>query len=156
MKLSRFSIFIRLSYLAVITGGLLMLSPAAASAQTSPEQTLKTFYKWYLHEMNADRFPRRTSPKVDAAASARLRRWFRTKEGREWDADYFVDAQDFDPKWENAISTSKAVVSGNTATVTVTLGSRATKAAGGWDPHTLKIKMVKESGGWKIDHVNGY
>ena len=156
MRSSRFNAIRKLWTAPVILAGLLILiGPAKTSAQTSPETTLTAFYKWYLRELRLEHYPRPTTPKVNAAISARLRRWFKSGEGREWDADYFIDAQDWDPKWETHIATSEAVISGNKADVRVILGPRV-KAVNSMSPHTLRIKMVKENGGWKIDHINGY
>ena len=124
-------------------------------AQASPEDTLRSFYKWYLHTVVTNHPPTRTSAKVSAASSARLRSWFRSRTGREWDADYFIDAQDYDDDWATNIAVSKANISGNRADVTVTLGPTKS-AANAIGQRELKIKMVKESGGWKIDRVNGH
>src|SRR5215831_16817659 len=115
-----------LSWLFLIT---VVLFPVAANAQTSPEQTLKSFYKWYMHELNANHVPQK-SAKANAASSTRLRRWFTTKAGREWDADYFIDAQDFDKSWETNIATSNAVISGAHADVQVTLGTKTSSKDG--------------------------
>ena len=145
----------RVVVLLFIVCGIVVLLPAASCAQASPEQTLTTFYKWYLHEFSLEHTPRPTSSKVDAVVSSRLRKWFKSKEGREWDADYFIDAQDWDPKWETHIKTTTPVINGNIAEVRVILGPNV-KAADSMSPHTLKIKMVKESGAWKIDHINGH
>jgi hypothetical protein len=127
----------------------------AVYGQGSPEQIVTAFYKWYLHELSLEHNPRPTTPKVNAVISTRLRKWFKSKEGKEWDADYFIDAQDWDPKWETHIKTTTAVVRGNNADLRVILGPEV-KAVDAMSPHTLRIKMVKESGGWKIDHINGY
>jgi len=134
---------------------IVVLITVRANAQATPEQTLTAFYKWYLHEFSLEHNPRPTAPKVNAVMSSRLKKWFKSKEGREWDADYFIDAQDWDPKWEAHIKTTTAVISGNNADVRVILGPNV-KTVDSMSPHTLTIKMVKESGGWKIDHVNGY
>ena len=142
-------------FAAVIAAGMFVFAPTAANAQVTPEATLTAFYKWYIHELVSERVPSRVSPKVNAVASSRLQRWFRTREGKSWDADYFIDAQDFDPKWETHIQTTNAVIKGNNADVRVILGPRV-KAVDSMSPHTLRIKMVKERGGWKIDHINGY
>jgi len=142
-----------LSIFALLLAVVLFCVPSA-SAQSTPEQTLTAFYKWYIHELVAERNPGRTSPKVTAISSARLRRWFRSKEGREWDADYFTDSQDFDPKWETHIKTTSAVVKGNNADLRVILGP-VVKAVNAMSPHTLRVKMVKEGGSWKIDRING-
>jgi hypothetical protein len=138
-----------------MVAGILAVSTATTSAQATPEKTLATFYKWYLHELSAERYPRPTSAKVNAIISTRLRNWFKSKTGREWDADYFIDAQDWDPKWETHIKTTDAVIKGNNAELRVILGPEV-KAVNSMSPHTLRIKMVKEQGGWKIDHINGY
>ena len=139
----------------VMAVGFVAIAPTVTNAQTTPEATLTAFYKWYLHELVSERVPSRVSPKVTAVASSRLQRWFRTREGKSWDADYFIDAQDFDPKWETHIDVTKPVINGNNADVRVILGPRV-KAVDSMSPHTLRIKMVKERGGWKIDHINGY
>ncbi len=133
----------------------LCLETQTASAQATPEATLTEFYKWYLHEFRLERYPKHTAAKVNAAISSRLRSWFKSKEGREWDADYFIDAQDWDPKWETHIQTSKAVINGDRADVRVILGPQV-KSTNSMSPHTLRIKLVMEKGGWKIDHINGY
>jgi hypothetical protein len=148
-------LFSSLAIVFAATFILLCVTPSKAAAQSTPEATLIAFYKWYLHEFSLEHNPRPTSPKVNAIISTRLRSWFKSKEGREWDADYFIDAQDWDPKWETHIETTKAVINGNKADVHVILGPRV-KAVNSMSPHTLRVKMVKEKGGWKIDHINGY
>jgi hypothetical protein len=153
MKLSKVRAFFRPLALFSCIGCILAVSAFSAGAQTTPEQTLTAFYKWYLHELVSERNPRPSSAKVNAVISTRLRSWFKSKEGREWDADYFIDAQDWDPKWETHIETTNAVISGNKADVHVILGPRV-KAVNSMSPHTLRIKMVKENGGWKIDRIN--
>jgi len=86
--------------------------------------------------------------------SARLRGWFKSPESREWDATPSSTRRIGDPKWEGHIQTSPAVIDGNTAEFRMTLGPRV-KATGGMSPHTLRMKMVKERGAWKIDRING-
>jgi hypothetical protein len=126
-----------------------------AAAQSTPTAAVQSFYKWYLGELNAERYPRPSSPKVQAAVSTRLKGWFRSKEGREWDADYFINAQDFEKDWQSSIVVSKVNIRGSNADMRLTLGPKSS------DPNSmgqrvLKIKMVKEAGGWKIDHVDNY
>jgi hypothetical protein len=138
----------------MLVGCAVFVIPETLVAQSAPEKAAVGFYKWYLHQLNAQRSPEYGSARVNAAVSARLRRWFKSKEGREWDADYIIDAQDWDPKWEGHIQTSPAVIDGNAAEFRVTLGPRV-KVTGGMSPHTLRMKMVKERGAWKIDRING-
>jgi hypothetical protein len=141
-----------ITVIAVFTA---MAVPGSAQAAATPEQTVKEFYRWYMHELNASHDPRKQKTKMNSAVSTRLRKWFLTKEYKEWDADYFIDAQDFDEKWEQGVSTSKAVISGNKADVKVTLAAPG-RPTGGMPPQTLRIKMVKEGNVWKIDRVNGH
>ena len=129
--------------------------PLSAQTSATPEKTLKDFYRWYIHELNASREPRAERSKINPVVSIRLSRWLSSKTGREWDADYFIDAQDFDAKWENGITVLRAAIKGNKADVKVVLSSPDSLSSG-FSPHTLRIKMIKESGVWKIDHVNGY
>jgi hypothetical protein len=144
-------------FVGLIVAVLLLGSITTASAASTPEQTVAEFYKWYLHEMNQEREPRANKAKISAAVSKRLNAWFKTKEYKEWDADYFIDAQDFDKEWEDSISVSKAVIKGNTATLKVTLGVfKNGRKYQGIGKHVLPIKMVKEAGVWKIDRVGNY
>jgi hypothetical protein len=144
-----------MKFLLVTLFSILLFSSISASAQAAPEATLKSFYRWYLGELNAERYPRPSSPKVQAVASARLKRWFRSKEGREWDADYFINAQDFDKDWQSSIVVSNINIRGGNAEVRLTLGPKR-KDPNSMGQRVLKIKMVKERGGWKIDHVDNY
>jgi hypothetical protein len=155
MRSLRIKTILRPLVFALVTGGVLAIFPTVSSAQATPEATLTAFYKWYLHELVAEHYPEHTSPKVSAISSARLKKWFKTKAGREWDADYFIDAQDWDPKWETHIKATPAVIKGNNADLRIILGPEV-KAVNSMSPHTLRIKMVKENGAWKIDHINGY
>jgi len=127
----------------IVAGAGLALGQAA-----TPEQTVKTFYKWYVHKLNASDAKEPTKAQLRPYISARLAKWMTTKEYAEWDADYFIDAQDWGKKWEDNIAVSGVNVSGNSATLRVTLT----------DPElnqTLDVKLLKEGGSWKIDRVKG-
>jgi hypothetical protein len=55
----------------------------------------------------------------------------------------------------NSISVSKAIVRGNSASVTVILGVfKNGRKYQGIGKHVLRLKMVKEGGLWKIDRIN--
>jgi len=125
----------------------------SASAQAnSPADTSKSFYKWYLHELNAERSPADEKAKIRTFISARLAKWIGSKAYAEYDADYFIDAQDYGQGWENNINISKVVVTGNTATLRVTL---ADGKDGPMGTQILDLKLLKEGGSWKIDRVTG-
>ena len=63
------------------------------------------------------------------------------------DADYFLDAQDWDKDWEKNIAVSNVVIGKTIATARVTL-------SGSLMPnHKLSITLKQERGVWKIDKV---
>ena len=121
-------------------------------ANRGPADTSKTFYKWYLHELNAERNPTDNKAKMRTFISSRLARWITSKAYREYDADYFINAQDFGTGWENNIEISKVVITGNAATLRVTLVDGKDGPMGS---QILDLKLLKESGAWKIDRITG-
>jgi len=124
-------------------------STAAQSADT-PEQTAKDFYSWYMKQIVANKSPREEKAMFQKYASKRLSKWYFSPAYEEYGADYFIDAQDFDDKWQ--VTTGKAAVKGNAATLKVKLA--APKAGKNAWINNLTVKMVKEGGVWKIDSVN--
>ena len=126
---------------------------ATTKAAETPEQTAKNFYQFYLKEMNrafSDEQVKVNKKKVALHLSARLGKWYQSKAYEDYGADYFFDAQDFDENWQ--VSTSKAVIKANTATLKVILALPNAKKTD-WT-NTLTIKMVNDNGAWKIDSVN--
>jgi len=127
------------------------LSAASVKAADTPEQTAKSFYKWYLKELNREGGnPIKQKGIVLKSVSKRLGKWIYAPVYEEYGADYFIDAQDFDNNWD--ATTGKAVVKGNVATLKVLLAPPKGKKSN--FNQTLAIKMVKEDGAWKIDSVN--
>jgi len=139
-KTTKFLIF---AFVLLIAGG-------TSAAATTPEQTAKGFYIWYLKELNAERDPIEQKQTLLKSVSKRLGKWIYSPKYEEYGADYFIDAQDWDKKWQ--VTTTKAVVKGNTATLKVTLAAPKAKADE-WK-QTLSLKLIKENGAWKIDTVN--
>ena len=125
-------------------------SSAFAQEAEMPEQTAQNFYKWYLRELNASKNPFDQKQKMLESVSKRLSKWIYSKSYSEYGADYFLDAQNYDEKW--IVTTSKAVITGNTANLKVTLAPPNAKKSD-WK-QTLLIKLIKENGAWKIDSVN--
>jgi len=139
---------------ALIAAFAFLIFTNANYAQTlsAPEKAANDFYKWYLHELNKDKFPvDDAKPQLLKMISKRLGKWVYSKTYREYGADYFIDAQDWDKNWESGIKISKAAVKGNTATLKVTLISPGED----FGNHTLNVKLVKETGKWKIDRIKG-
>jgi len=121
--------------------------------QTSvtPEATLRSFYEWYLHTLNQNLEPlekhqAELSKFVTQRLMTSLNRARKRPEGI--DADFFIDAQDFDETWEKNISTSRARIQGTRATASVTLKGTS------FDDK-LRVGLRKEGGVWKIDSING-
>jgi len=127
------------------------LSASVTKAADTPEQAAKNFYAWYVKELAKEGSnPRQRKAIVLKSVSKRLGKWMYSPAYEEYGADYIIDAQDFDENWQ--ISTTKAVIKGNTATLKVSLKSTKPKNEG--FSQTLRLKMVKENGEWKIDSVN--
>jgi hypothetical protein len=124
----------------------------AASAQSQPPETAaRDFYRWYVGELNADRFPiDKNKPEIRKRVSARLARWLFSPAYREYGADYFLDAQDFDAEWATTVRATGGAVKGNTATVAVTFPKSEHFAR-----KTMTVNLVREAGAWKIDKVRG-
>lgn len=130
-------------------GLLLLLNAANAQAADTPEQTAKNFYQWYLKELSRENF-RIDKKQTLKYVSKRLGKWYLSPAYSEYGADYFIDAQDFDEKWQ--VTTTKATIKGNTATLKVFLAVPKSKKSD-WT-NTLAVKMIMENGAWKIDSVN--
>jgi hypothetical protein len=126
-----------------------------AQASETPEQAARDYYRWYIQSLNAEKYPiQRQKSALLKKVSARLGKWIYSPAYREYGADYFLDAQDWDENWIDGISTSKATVSGNAASLRVTLVDPK-KRAPGYGRRVLTVKMVKEGGAWKLDRVTG-
>ena len=140
--------------IAVVCAALLVaitISASSVTAQT-PEATVQRFYAWYLHALNQNQDPlgkqqAELSKFVTQRLMRSLNRALKRPDGI--DADFFIDAQDFDEAWEKNISTSPATIQGAQATVNVTL-----TGAPSFGDKRLKVGLRKEGGVWKIDSIN--
>ncbi len=140
--------FLKCALLLIFIGS---VGASLAKAADTPEAAAKSFYQWYVKELareNGD--PHKQKSIVLKAVSKRLGKWLYSKAYEEYDADYIIDAQDIDETWQ--VSTTKAVINGDTATLKVLLKSTRPKDVG--FSQTLPLKMVRENGEWKIDSVN--
>ena len=124
----------------------------AYGQSATPDVRARSFYTWYLHELNANRNPIENSTGLRRYLTTRMANAIRRALNREngIDADIFVDGQDWDPLWEKNVTASKAVITGTRAAVSVTL-----KGGEALGTKRLKIGLKKEGGVWKIDSVNG-
>jgi hypothetical protein len=139
----------------VILATLVLSGPnsfASAQVPASPEATVQRFYAWYLHALNQNQDPlgkhqAELSKFVTQRLMRSLNRALKRPDGI--DADFFIDAQDWDETWEKNISASKALIQGQQTTVSVTL-----KGGPAFGNKTLKVGLRKESGDWTIDSIN--
>jgi len=125
---------------------------AQAQGATTPEATVRRFYQWYLHGLNQHEEPlekhqAELSKYVTQRLLRSLNRALKRPDGI--DADFFLDAQDWDEAWEKNIFTSRATIRGARSNLTVTL------KGGSIGEHKLRVGLRKEGGAWKIDSVNG-
>jgi hypothetical protein len=125
------------------------LNAAVVKIDDTPEQAAKSFYTWYLRELNRENI-RIDKKQMLKYVSKRLGKWYVSPAYEGYGADYFIDAQDFDENWQP--TTTKAVVKGNIATLKVMLAPPKGKKSN--FNQTLAVKMVLENGAWKIDSVN--
>lgn len=142
---------------SVMLGGALVLliaasfGASAANAAATPELAAKTFYEWYLRELNRE--GGNPIDQKDVLAKYATKRLLRQidawRKAEEYDADYFINAQDYDEKWR--VSTGKAIVKGNAARLKIKLAA-PNAGKNNWTQN-LSVKMVKEGGAWKIDTV---
>jgi len=124
---------------------------AAGPGAAAPEAVARSFYGWYLRELNAGQDPFKKKGEMGKYVTARLigqlTKMMNSPDGLDY--DYFLNAQDYDESWEKHMTVSKPVVGQATATLNVTFK---------WDASTvirLKVTMKQEKQAWKIDRVQG-
>lgn len=127
-------------------------SEPLAQAPLTPEVTVQRFYTWYLHSLNQNQNPlgkhqAELSKFVTPRLMSSLNRALKRPDGI--DADFFIDAQDWDPLWEKNIGASAATVQADRATVNVTL-----KGGEAFGTKRLKVGLRRQAGVWKIDSIN--
>lgn len=136
-----------LGLLALIAGVIFLSMPARAQEAAPPEEVVRGFYSWYLHELsldNATPLKQKTTalkyltPQLYANAPRLIRRL---------NADIFICAQDWDKGWETNFSVSTPQVKNRSATATVTLPSGET------DRIRINVTLIKTAAGWRINRV---
>ena len=129
---------------------MVMFCSLAVLAQSTPETTIKNFYSWYVREISKNKFPLAEQPtKMKQFITARCyNENKKAYDNNEFDADYFISAQDFDERWATNVKISNVKIKGNKATANVVLDGK-----GSFDSK-LKLKLVKEKSVWKIDVID--
>ena len=129
-------------------------SPASANTQQAISWKVKKFYGWYMARLNKDKSPMEDRAMIRKHSSRRLWKWLNSKAYGEFGADYFLDAQDFGRDWGTNLKISNFKTKGKITTLTLRMG-RTKPEQTEIGPHTINLKLIKESGSWKIDRVNG-
>lgn len=150
-------------FTAVIAFLVVLNLPAAgtsvqARTALTPDETVRRFYQVYLQSLNQKEEPlAKRRAELSKLVTQRLMRsyYHATKRDTGINADFFIDAQDWDAAWANNISISKAKIQGSRAVVTVTLKGGVAQAGSQRFDNKLKVGLRKEGGVWKIDSVNG-
>jgi hypothetical protein len=123
----------------------------AAETSATPEECIRNFYRWYVTNLVANRDPMKQRAEIRGYATERLLKEIdkMTKGPDGLDGDYFTDAQDFDPLWAKNIAISAVKVNGDKSNAHVLLdGAKGMRKK-------LIVHLVKESGSWKVDKVQG-
>jgi hypothetical protein len=122
----------------------------AASAQSTPQTTIKNFYLWYVGQIAKNKFPLAEQPtKMKQFITVRCyNENKRAYDRNEFDADYFIAAQDFDEQWATNLKISNLKITGSKATANVAFFGKNNFN------HKLKLKLLKEKSGWKIDVID--
>lgn len=124
---------------------------AANASTTTPEESIRGFYNWYVTALVANRDPMKQRTEMKRFATDRLLKEIdKMKKGPEGlNGDYFLDAQDFDEQWAKKIAVSSVRIEGAKATSHVLLdGPEGMRKK-------LLVQLVNAAGAWKIDKVQG-
>ncbi|HXM32356.1 MAG TPA: DUF3828 domain-containing protein [Chthoniobacterales bacterium] len=124
---------------------------AAEPSTANPSDAIRSFYRWYVTELIANRNPMENRKELKRFATERLLKEIdKMKKGPDGlDGDYFVDAQDFDDLWAKNITVSDLKISGRNASAEVLLAGK------GEMRRKLKVNLVNDGAAWKIDKVQG-
>ena len=125
------------------------IAPAVQTA-SSPEAAVRHFYAWYLGRMVANQNPLQDERPalrhwVSDELLGEIQRRMDSPDGL--DADYFLQAQDYDDAWLAQVAELKARSQGTQARVDLTLGPRSAQ------PWRLTVTLVQGRDGWKIRRV---
>jgi hypothetical protein len=141
-----FSLVVLLGFLSTTRAA----EPATAPG-SNPSDAIRSFYRWYVTELIANRNPMENRKELKRFATERLLKELdRMKKGPDGlDGDYFVDAQDFDDLWAKNITVSEVKISGAKATAEVLLVGKPDMR------RRLRVSLVKDGAIWKVDKVKG-
>ncbi len=124
---------------------------SAQTGRATPETTLKSFYSWYVSSIVQNNEPLTKQPtKLKTFITLRLYNEIKKIYDKgEYDADYFIDAQDYDDNWAKNIKVSNVTINNSKASANVLLTGK-----NNFD-RKLKVTLIKQKSIWKIDTIKG-
>lgn len=134
----------------LLIGAIILLGIfTARAAERTPEQTIRDFYAWYVGQLDAGKDPFTDGRAALAGyVTKRLLKELEAKrKAGEMDADYFLNAQDFDSAWGKNAKVSAVQTKGESASAKVELKSAE------MGDQKLSVQLAQEAGAWKIDRV---
>ena len=144
--------FLALVALLAVALGLPAQAEPAKSSTATPEESIRSFYHWYVTALIANRDPMKQRAEMKRFATDRLLKEIdKMKKGPDGlNGDYFLDAQDFDDQWAKKIAVSNVKVEGAKAMAHVLLDG------GEGMRKKLVVQLVNDADSWKIDKVQGW
>jgi Protein of unknown function (DUF3828) len=135
-------------FLIAVPAVLICAASIAPSSDSDPSETIRSFYRWYVGELIANRQPLKDQAKMKHFISGQLSKQIAKMEKEGLDYDYFTQAQDFDDLWAKNVAVSNLRIRGTKAAADVVL-----KGATADMVRRLKLDLELEGGDWKIDKV---
>jgi hypothetical protein len=160
MRLLNMALFVALIAAIFSASPATQCTTASSVVGTPPNAVVEEFYKWYIHSVSHQIDPfkagKTTLQKyVTLRFMRKLERIAREMASGDYDGDYFLEAQrdypdspNLEDQWVKNMSTSKLVIKGPTAAVTISFGENGALAK-------ERISLIQEGGAWKIDDVKG-
>ena len=138
---------LRLTVAVAVAASICPISGPAA--EKTPEEAIRSFYRWYMGELIAGGSPFQTKrSEMKKFVTERFLKEIDQsyKENNGLGADPFIQAQDFDNAWKSNIAISNLKTTGSTATAKVELKGKDLS-------QKLSVSLTREQGSWKLDSV---
>ncbi len=123
-----------------------LLAMGCAGPEEDVEAKLRNFYSWYITTNDTLKTGKVSADTLEKYITAAYRE--RIASDSELDYDPILSAQDYDKKWVNTLTVSKATAGREKIYRVSFLTDEKEKIS-----HNIVVTMNKEHGEWKIDYV---
>lgn len=123
-----------------------LLAMGCAGPEEDVEAKLQHFYAWYITTNDTLKTGKVSADTLEKYITAAYRE--RIAGDSELDYDPLLSAQDYDKKWVNTLTVSKATAGREKIYRVSFLTDEKEKIS-----HNIVVTMNKENGEWKIDYV---